>query len=777
MIAALLWTVLLESISTAVPISELSEQVSRTLQGGIGEEQEQRLIGSLADLSVDLANRYDQWVRTGSAEARASAASLADALLPLLERLHAYHQGRIDKAQNEIIAADGNPEVLYEQKSWQVDRGFALATLGQLTWVYYRTVMLHPEAKEANAIRLKKAIEGFSEFVFSPDARLRDESLLGRALAERERGETDAAAGDLKAVLDRGKDSPLYWPARLTLAEVKVAAGDVGEALAEAQRLMSEASSSGVAMETLNQARLLRFQALAVASKKGASQSLHQEALGLSRELSQLGPIWSKRVHEIALATMADPRPILGATASAEWIAAENLASQEKFKEASAAYEAVLASTDPAAREHWKEAHHRLGVCYFRLGRYADSEREFRIFLSSAPDSPLSAEAAYLRFRSAEGIYRQRPASDTRELFRSAVETYVKGFPKHENAYEGAFRFAEILQGERQFSEAAEAYSRVTGPASFEIRAATGEIQCLADLLLNPPQDADKTWAKRLRERALKTYRRFEQMTARESGGRAIVDLRARTLLAKAMVESGGPEPRLVDALNTLRDFENKYSDLPDLHPLAAALRLSAQTSLGRLEEAERSLSDLLQAKNLGSTEVLERIARGFLRRSAENAGENQRDSDRWAKLAAVTFDRLKAAGRPIPEDVKASLAQLYAEQGRLDDAASLYVALTREFPQSRSILRNAAMVADRRAAHAEAAELWQRLAVLQELATPAWYEARLQAARAWMASGQAEKSCTSLREVDEFRPDLRDVATKKRFAEIAAQACRQAGS
>ncbi len=62
----------------------------------------------------------------------------------------------------------------------------------------------------------------------------------------------------------------------------------------------------------------------------------------------------------------------------------------------------------------------------------------------------------------------------------------------------------------------------------------------LIQITVRAPQEA--LVQRVLRERALKTYRRFEPLAAREPGGRAIVDLRARTLLAKAMVESGGPE-------------------------------------------------------------------------------------------------------------------------------------------------------------------------------------------------------------------------------------------
>ncbi len=115
-------------------------------------------------------------------------------------------------------------------------------------------------------------------------------------------------------------------------------------------------------------------------------------------------------------------------------------------------------------------------------------------------------------------------------------------------------------------------------------------------------------------------------------------------------------------------------------------------------------------------------------------------------------------------------------EQGRLDEAAALYRDLVRESPKSKTVLRNAAMLADRRNAYAEAADYWARLALQEQVATPAWYEDRLSTVRNLIAAGQSAQACKSIQEVDEFRPDLRDVPTKKKFEDLAAKACGKSG-
>lgn len=761
---------------TAVParaasLAQISADVNRAVAGKLGEDREQALFGELAALSVQVADRYDQWVRTGAAEHRSAAARTADAILPLLERLHAYHQGRMDRAQDEIIAADGNPEVLYEQRWWQLDRSFALAASGQLAWLHYRAAMLHPEKKEQRRAWLEKSVREFSEFVAAPDEKMRLESYLGRAMAQRELGRRGEAVADLEIVLAKGRSHPLYWPARLALGELRASQGGA-EGLAETKKLLAEASAAKLPSDTLNQIRLMRLDALLIGAERGLSEPARREAETLAASLSKLGPQWSNRVTDTVLRHMKDPRPVLGASASSEWIAAENLASEEKFEAAIKAYEAIARSPDPAAREHAVDVHHRLGICYFRLERFVAAERELRAYLNAAPEGPLAPEASYLQFRAAEAIYRAGPTQETKSSFTATVENFVTRFPDHESAYEGWFRYGESLQAERRFLEAADAYARVDGPPLFRLRAAAAEIQCLADALSYPPQGAGDEWAKPLQERVRTAHEVFEEL-ASENPEIAGPELRARNTLAVAMAQSAGTAPDLPAAFATLEGFEERYPDLGDLHVLALALRLAVASGLGDYERAREGVGALPpRIEDPGVGEILERIARGFLQTSADLAPQDPEDSRRWAALAGEVFDRLQAGGRALPGDVKSNLAQIYAEQGRLEDAAALYTQLLEQTPRSRTLLRNAAMLAERRGDAAAAGGYWWRLAALQEVATPAWYEARLAAASALAGAGDSARACSGLREVEGFRPDLRTAEMKARFSDLAARVC-----
>ena len=738
------------------------------MAGNLGEEQERALIGELADLSVQVADRYDQWVKTGMGESRTAANSLASALLPALEKLLAYHQGRIDKAQDRIIADDGNPEVLYKEHWWQVDRGFVLAASGQLAWLHYRLAMLNPEQTDKRKAWLGKSVREFSQFIAAGDEKMRMESTLGRALAEGELDERDYAEADLQTVLDGGRGTTLYWPARLSLGQLRASAGGA-TALLETRQLLAEAQSAGLGADVVNQVRMLRLEALV----KNPGDGTEKEAAAVAAQLSAAGPTASRRASQIVLAHMKDPRAVLGASASSEWIAAENLASEEKFAPAAKAYETILQSTDTAAREHAIDVHHRLGVCYFRLGRFADAERELRTYLTMAPDGQLAPEAAYLQFRAAEGVYRATPSPETLGTFTAAAENFVKKFPQHQSHYEGLFRYGELMQNARRFGEAAESYEQVRGPAVFELRAAAASVQCLADAIWNRTDDADKAWAAPIRTRLASACERFDKLAAanKEMAG---ADLRARTVFAKAMGEAVGPGARPADALATLEGFETRFPAAGELHIPAAALRLAAAAGLQRYDDAQRGVAALasLSFDDPISLDILDRLARVLLRVSA-SAGDTDPDAGRkWAALAGTVFERSKKEGRPIPDDAKPNLAQIWIEQGKLDDAAALYADIVAANPGSRTALRAAAMLADQRGDAVAGAEYWSRLATMQEVASAAWYEARLAAAKAELNSGHADKACAGLREVDDFRPDLRDGATRQRFAELAARAC-----
>jgi hypothetical protein len=241
--------------------ASLASDTERAVSGGLSESEEQALFGAFANVSVQVADAYDQWVRTGSDEKRRDALAAGNAILPLLEKLRAYHQGRIDRALEKIIDEDGNPEVLYKERWWQLDRGFALAAAGQLSWLHYRMAMLSPNEKEKRRGWLEKAVREFGEFTAADDPKMSLESILGRGMAQAELGNREVAESDLQLVMQQGKGTQLYWPARMALGQLRASAGGAAAA-SETQKLLAEAQSAGLPAGQIQQIRMLRFDAL-----------------------------------------------------------------------------------------------------------------------------------------------------------------------------------------------------------------------------------------------------------------------------------------------------------------------------------------------------------------------------------------------------------------------------------------------------------------------------------------------------------------------------------
>jgi len=320
---------------------------------------------------------------------------------------------------------------------------------------------------------------------------------------------------------------------------------------------------------------------------------------------------------------------VLGATASTEWIAAENLAAAEKFEEAARAYEAIARSTDAAAREHADVVHHRLGVCYFRLGRYADAERALRRYLEAAPTGSLAAEAAYLQFRAAEGMFREAPSAQTRGTFMAVAENFVRDHPDHESRYEGLFRLGEMLQGDRRYREAADAYAGVEGPPAFRLRAASAELQCLADVL-STVESIEADEARDLRVRAEAAFTRYESV-AKSLGDAVSSDLHARTALARALAAGSGPNADAEAALTLLDGFEERYPDVRDLALPVTALRLASAVALSRADDAASSAARLvaLDGQEANYFDLVERLSRATLRRAADVAAADPAASQR----------------------------------------------------------------------------------------------------------------------------------------------------
>src|SRR5262249_28263630 len=147
---------------------------------------------------------------------------------------------------------------------------------------------------------------------------------------------------------------------------------------------------------------------------------------------------------------------------------------------------------------------------------------------------------------------------ETESTFFAVVENFVKNYPDHESHYEGLFRYAELLQGQRRYADAADAFENVDGPPAFRLRAAANELQCLADTITTTDNIAPDR-AAALRARAEDAWKRFDKLASSGGGASASEDLKARTTVARAMAVGSGPGADSAQALALLDGFEAHY--------------------------------------------------------------------------------------------------------------------------------------------------------------------------------------------------------------------------
>ena len=108
---------------------------------------------------------------------------------------------RIDQMTQDVIARDGDLEAVQDSQEYRAEQGVAARALYFLNWLNYIGSFTFDEKKKETL--LTTAMNGFGEFAVGDQAsRLKNESLFGRALSERELEKFDWAIRDFELLLN-----------------------------------------------------------------------------------------------------------------------------------------------------------------------------------------------------------------------------------------------------------------------------------------------------------------------------------------------------------------------------------------------------------------------------------------------------------------------------------------------------------------------------------------------------------------------------------------------
>jgi tetratricopeptide (TPR) repeat protein len=758
-----------------------AEITSQKSAGRFDAAAQQRAVDKLGKLALGYIEISDRAANAGG-EGREREALLGayQAIAPPLEDIYAQNSGYLERAVKKVMDEDGDLEALYDTQPWKEAQLVASQALYFLNWLHYYGARLYDGAQRKEL--LEKAQRGFSEFaVGDRRTQLLVESLLGRGLCYLELGNVEFATHDLQAVIDDPQASPeRKAKARLALLDAAARAGNVEEALRQSDRLLG----SGSRAED-NVVRFLRIRALLAGARKSGPQAerYRQEALSLMDQLRKAGGGWGERVAALAQTGIEDPEKWAGKATNpfAQWEVAKLLVQKGDYKQAVPLLERLISSPDPEAREHRGEAQYFLGLAEFQAGRYQDAAAHLTAALKEA-NPPYGADAAYMRFKAMEAIAAVNHDGTVPPAYEQAVREYLARYPDHRSAFEAQFRLGELLQAQRKFADAIDAYAKVHGDPGFELRAQFATLQCDFELLqATDPRTAAGRHAALLSDIG-SGLQKFERQAAEYQAGErkgssdttSLGDMRAKSTVMKAVYLNLQSEPQDAAVLAALAGFEKKYPEQKDLLPQVTRLRLAAYQHLGRFAEAEAEVKahgPLLLASAGGP--AIEDLAVGFIREGARRNGQGEAAANQAAQQVALHLYELLVSESEGPSKAKLTLARLYETTGELDKSAALYREILKATAGSPIALRGLGRIAEAQNRLADAASYWRQLAQSVRPGDAPWYEGSYQMARLANTMGKKKESCAMLEEMKPAMPGLSDADLRQKLDNLYQQVCR----
>jgi len=758
-------------------VGEIREQKASSRFDTAAQQRAVDRLGKLALAYIDLSDRSAN--AGGEGRDREALRSAYQAINDPLENVYDQNSGGLDRMAKKIMDEDGDLEALYETPAFKDAQLVATHALYYLNWLHYYGARLYDGAQRKEL--LEKAQRGFSEFsVGDRRTDLLVESLLGRGLCNLELGNTEYGVHDLKAVMDDPQASPeRKSKARLALLDGYVRAGNVGEALTLSDQMLG---SGGRAED--NVIRYLRIRAL-LAGAKGASggeaERYRQQALSLMDQLRRAGGGWEEKVAALAASSIDNPEKWSDKanSAFAKWELAKLLVQKGDYKQAMPLLEGFVNSSDDDAKRHQGEARYLLGLAKFQAGQYQDAADNLAAALKEDKPS-YGADASYMRFKSLEAVVAKTPGADTGAPYEQAIRDYLTKYPDHKSAFEAQFRLGELLQAQHKFGDALQAYAKVQGDPSFELRAQFASLQCDFELLQANDHRAAIDQRTTLLQDVGTRLAKFDQWATDYERHKAGTDqvplnpMRGKVTVMRAVYLTLQPEVNDQAIADDLAGFEKKFPDQSDLLPQVARLRLVAYQRLGRFADAEAEVKahGSLLVASLGAPGV-EELAVGFVREGARRNGKGETGANQAAQQVALRLYEQLVSDSEGSGKAKLTLARLYENSGELQKAAALYTENLRANPGSLAALRGLARIAEAEHRLPDALGYWQQLGKAVRAGDAPWYEASYEVARLTHATGKPKDACEQLQQLKPAMPGLSDADLRKKLDDLYQQVCR----
>lgn len=781
---------LLSSVGEAATVAELAAQarqaqarVRELKSQGWGVDEKQRVIQLLGPMALSFLSASD--LAQAASTQRGQVRELYETLSNPLDDIYDGSIARLESLSKAVMDRDGDLEALYETKEWKDAQLVASQSLYFLNWLHY--VGAFVSEGQARKKLLEEASKGFSEFaVGEHNSQLKRESLFGRALCEKELRQFDWATRDFELLL---KDSTL--PADME-RKVRTAMAEVRTRSARGERGDSERTES--AADAQARALLQRAHTLLDSRKKATGDTrLKQllEAAALLDEVRKQGGAWKEKAEALANSEITEQDAMVideQKNPFPQWGQARELLQKSEFAKAVPFLREVVASGDPKAVMHHRDAQYYLGVGLFQLKDYRESMTQLNKFLTADGVPPqFGAEATYLRFKAAEALYAKEPTPDNSKLYADTIKEFIRRYPEHKSIFEAYFRLGEYNQKQEHYLAAVEAYQKVSGDPAFRVRADFATLQSYFSLLdaLDEKRDGIGISEKDLRQRIATSLQAFWKNSAElEKTNPAtakqvpLQDYRGKVTVMNAAFLSKDVDSKAAALVSLLQDFEKKYPEQQDAFAKVARIRLVALEKAGRFADLEKEADNIFTRFNPDEQKELltglSKVLPGDIKKLER---KNDKESTLAAKrtLARLYADRLQRgeafAEDESPTQFKYELAQLYLDVKEYDKAAPLYQEL-QQSAYSLVSLAGLAQIAAVKGDQHQAITYWQEMLKGTQAGDPLWFRGTFEVAQLNATLGNTEQACKTVAGARAMLGRLGEQGLKKKIQDLGTQTC-----
>ena len=476
-----------------------------------------------------------------------------------------------------------------------------------------------------------------------------------------------------------------------------------------------------------------------------------------------------------------------------QWKEATELLRANNYAQAVPLLKEVVASGDPRATAHRRDALYFLSAGLFQQGEYRQTiERVDEFFGNDGAPARYGADAAYLRFKAAEKIYSSSkpPTEENTKLYVTTTKDFIRRYPTHKSIFEAYFRLGEYEQSKENYLGAVDYYQKVTGDVPFRVRADYASLQSYSALQeaideKKPVPIAEKDLRSRIGASLQSFWKNLAVLDQNPAQVQQIKDLkewRGKATFMNAVYLGKDMDANATALVSLLQDFEKKYPEQKDAFESVARTRLIVLQKTGRYAELEKETDRIFATYNGEQQQELVKGLNQVLTsdiKRLEKGGDKEKDNVLVAKrtLARLHAERLRRGDafgpEESPEQFKYDLAQLYLDIKDYDKAETIYQEL-RQGAYSLAALAGLAQIADVKGDTNQSFALWSDLLKEAKPDEPAWFRGTYGVAQLQAKQGNKEQSCKTISEAFVRIGQLRDASLKKRIQELSLQSCKK---